>query len=94
MLLKHSFTVKPLFAPARACLQTGQYATQHGVWRNRIALNPERKTLAHHFIEPATTRHISVSGTWQRRASSRPRAICAADISFNFATHTPASWHR
>jgi arylsulfatase A-like enzyme len=66
-LLKYSFTVQPVCAPARACLQTGLYATQHGVWRNGIALDPERKTLAHHFNEAGY--HTAYIGKWHLAAT-------------------------
>jgi arylsulfatase A-like enzyme len=44
-----SITCQPVCAPARGCLQTGRYATNHGVFRNAIALPPEEKTLADYF---------------------------------------------
>ncbi len=43
------FTCQPVCAPARACLQTGQYQNRHGVWRNGIPLPEDMQTLAHHF---------------------------------------------
>ena len=48
-LLEYCFSNQPLCAPARGCLQTGQYATTHGVWRNNIALVPKGPTLADAF---------------------------------------------
>ncbi|MDQ2731772.1 MAG: sulfatase-like hydrolase/transferase [Armatimonadota bacterium] len=47
--LFHSYTCQPVCGPARSSLQTGQYATTTGCWRNGIPLPPEAKTLAHHF---------------------------------------------
>ena len=47
----HSYTCQPVCGPARACLQTGLYATETGCFRNGIPLSPDRKTLAHHFNE-------------------------------------------
>ena len=46
----NSFTCQPVCGPARACLQTGMYASETGVYRNGVALNPDHKTLAHCFI--------------------------------------------
>ena len=46
-----AFTCQPVCAPARACLQTGKYATENGVFRNGIPLRPEERTLAHRFKE-------------------------------------------
>lgn len=48
----YSFTCQPLCAPARACLQTGRYATKTGLFKNDvIPLPKESKTLAHYFRE-------------------------------------------
>lgn len=46
----HSFTCQPVCGPARACLQTGAYATTTGCWRNGIGLPPRKfPTLASCF---------------------------------------------
>jgi len=42
----HSFTVQPVCGPARACLQTGSYATWNGCFRNGIPLPPGSPTIA------------------------------------------------
>ncbi|MBO9608714.1 MAG: sulfatase-like hydrolase/transferase, partial [Paenibacillaceae bacterium] len=47
--LMHTFTCQPVCGPARACLQTGQYATKTGCYRNGIPLPPDCRTLAHYF---------------------------------------------
>ena len=47
----YSITCQPVCGPARACLQTGMYATETGCYRNGIALPPESRTLAHYFSE-------------------------------------------
>jgi arylsulfatase A-like enzyme len=47
----HSFTCQPVCGPARSCLQTGQYATETGCYRNGIHLSSDKKTLAHYFRE-------------------------------------------
>ena len=46
---RYAFTCQPVCGPARACLQTGMYATQVGCFRNGIALPRTSATLAHHF---------------------------------------------
>jgi len=51
LLFENSFTCQPVCGPARACLQTGQYATQNGCFRNAIPLREGEKTLADHFNE-------------------------------------------
>lgn len=49
--LYHSFTPQPVCGPARACLQTGLYASTVGCHRNGIPLPRTSKTLAHYFKE-------------------------------------------
>ena len=48
-LVDQSFTCQPVCGPARACLQTGLYATQTGVWRNGFRPHPDLRTIAQHF---------------------------------------------
>lgn len=43
------FTCQPVCGPARACLQSGMYATETGCFRNGIALPEDTYTLAHCF---------------------------------------------
>lgn len=45
----YSFTCQPVCGPARACLQTGQYATRIGCWHNGMTLPRTTRTLAHAF---------------------------------------------
>ena len=45
----NTFTCQPVCTPARACLQTGLYATQSGVYRNSLPLKDDAVTLAHCF---------------------------------------------
>lgn len=47
----NSFTCQPVCGPARACLQTGLYATTTGCYRNGIPLPADATTLAHHFAD-------------------------------------------
>ncbi len=47
--LYHSFTSQPLCGPARSSMQTGQFATQTGVFRNGIPLAEDAETLAKVF---------------------------------------------
>jgi len=44
-----SFTCQPVCGPARSCLQTGQYATKTGCYRNNIPLATDAVTLAKCF---------------------------------------------
>ncbi len=47
----YAFTCQPVCGPARACLQTGLYATETGCYRNGIPLPSDSATLAHCFGE-------------------------------------------
>jgi uncharacterized sulfatase len=45
----NAFTCQPVCGPARACLQTGLYATQTGVYTNGRQLPRNTRTMAHHL---------------------------------------------
>ena len=47
----NSFTCQPVCGPARACLQTGKYATNVNVPTNGIMLPRDEQTLAHYFSD-------------------------------------------
>lgn len=46
-----SFTCQPVCGPARSCLQTGLYATQTGVFRNGIGIEPGTVNLGARYRE-------------------------------------------
>jgi len=48
---ENAFTCQPLCGPARACLQTGKYATEVGCHTNHRMLPLHEKTLAHFLSE-------------------------------------------
>lgn len=48
---ENNFTCQPVCGPARACLQSGRYATEIGCYWNGVPLPKDTKTLAHHFNE-------------------------------------------
>ncbi|MHC4917939.1 MAG: sulfatase-like hydrolase/transferase, partial [Planctomycetota bacterium] len=48
---ENAFTCQPVCGPARACLQTGHYATATGCFRNNIALRENERTVAHALSE-------------------------------------------
>ncbi len=49
MKFNNNFTCQPVCGPARACIQSGVYATQNGCVFNGIALPEDTKTIAHYF---------------------------------------------
>lgn len=51
VLFENNFTCQPVCGPARACLQTGVYATQCGCYWNGIPLPDNITPLAHYFNE-------------------------------------------
>lgn len=50
-VFENAYTCQPVCGPARACLQTGKYATEVGCYRNDIALPQNTPTLAQYFNE-------------------------------------------
>lgn len=70
VLFENNFTCQPVCGPARACLQSGVYATQNGCFRNAIALPEHTKTLAEYFNEAGyQTAYI---GKWHLASDSLP----------------------
>lgn len=51
VLFSDSYTCQPVCGPARACLQTGQFATENRCYWNGVALKENTKTLADYFNE-------------------------------------------
>lgn len=49
VMFKNNFTCQPVCGPARACLQTGLYATQCDCYRNGVSLPNKIKPLAEYF---------------------------------------------
>lgn len=67
---EHAFTCQPVCGPARACLQTGKYATEVGCHTNHRPLPLDEITIAHHL-----SRHgydTAYIGKWHL-ASGGPR---------------------
>ena len=70
VLFENAFTMQPVCGPARACLQTGLYATQTGCYRNGITL-PGAKTLADHFHEAGY--QTAYVGKWHLASTDDPQ---------------------
>ncbi|HEV8634037.1 MAG TPA: sulfatase-like hydrolase/transferase [Chloroflexota bacterium] len=69
---ERAFTCQPVCAPARGCLQTGKYATAHGVYRNGIPLAESERTLAHFFKDAGYD--VGYTGKWHL-AETRDQAV-------------------
>lgn len=68
---ENNFTCQPVCGPARACLQSGKYATEIGCYWNGIPLPTDTKTLAHHFNEAGyQTAYI---GKWHLASDRYPK---------------------
>lgn len=71
VLFENSFTCQPVCGPARACLQTGEYATGCGCYWNGIALPDNKKHLADIFNENGyDTAYI---GKWHLASDRYPK---------------------
>lgn len=67
--LDHAFTANPVCGPARAALQTGQYPTTTGVYRNNKTLTAGRDTLAGRFA--AAGYRTGYIGKWHLGSSEQ-----------------------
>jgi uncharacterized sulfatase len=73
-----AFTCQPVCGPARACIQTGCWATQVGCHTNDLALPRHAKTIAHHLGDVGyQTAYVGkwhlashASESWGRRAAA------------------------
>ncbi len=70
VLFEHAFTCQPVCGPARACLQTGKYATEIDCHTNHRRLPPGEVTLAHRLA--AQGYDTAYIGKWHL-ASCGPR---------------------
>jgi arylsulfatase A-like enzyme len=78
---EHAFTCQPVCGPARACLQTGKWATELGTYENDIALPAGERTLAHRLADAGyETGYI---GKWHL-ASTAARYATPANPACNF----------
>jgi uncharacterized sulfatase len=67
---ENAFTCQPVCGPARACLQTGKYATEVDCHTNHRMLPPDEKTIAHYLSENGY--EVGYIGKWHL-ASFGPR---------------------
>jgi len=59
---EHAFSPQPACGPARACLQTGKYASELGCFRNEIELPQNEKTIANWISEAGY--EVGYIGKW------------------------------
>jgi uncharacterized sulfatase len=69
VMFEHAFTCQPVCGPARACLQTGRYASEIGCTINGISLPPGERTIAHRLSE--VRYEVGYIGKWHL-ATNRP----------------------
>lgn len=72
---REAVTPQPVCGPARSCLQTGQYATTTGVWRNGFGLRPDSPKLAECFN--AAGYRTGYIGKWHLSEGTGPGAVPA-----------------
>lgn len=66
---EYAFTPQPVCGPARACLQTGKYATTTGCFKNDIALPLNEKTIANWCFESGY--EVGYIGKWHLASTGR-----------------------
>lgn len=85
---ERAFTVQPVCGPARACLQTGRYATQTGCYRNGISLPAGGDRLADLFSQAGySTAYI---GKWHLASTIDPQYMSRNADGFQ---RQPANYH-
>jgi len=58
----NAITCQPVCGPARACIQTGKFATETGCFKNNIALPLDERTIAHRLSEAGY--EVGYIGKW------------------------------
>jgi arylsulfatase A-like enzyme len=69
----YSFTCQPVCGAARSTLQTGQYGTTTGCYRNGVPLPRQARTLAHHFADAGY--HTAYIGKWHLGSDEGPTVL-------------------
>lgn len=70
---EYAFTCQPVCGPARACLQSGVYATETGCYRNDIALPLNIPTVASYLNEAGY--ETAYVGKWHLASDSEHRLM-------------------
>jgi arylsulfatase A-like enzyme len=80
VLFRQAISNQPVCAPARACMFTGQYPSQHGVWKNALGLKPDAVTLPGVLRDQGYTAnyigkwHLSAQTATDKMSGPVPRA--------------------
>lgn len=74
---REAVTPQPVCGPARSCLQTGQYATTTGVWRNGFGLRETSPKLAEYFN--AAGYRTGYIGKWHLSEGTGPGPVPEAN---------------
>ncbi len=74
---EHAFTCQPVCGPARACLQTGKYATEVGCFRNGIGLPLDETTIAHRLSRAGY--EVGYIGKWHLAST---HGLGAEDVNY------------
>lgn len=69
---EYGISAQPVCTPSRACIQTGQYATTHGAWRNGIQLEPQENLVAQELHQSGY--ETAYAGMWDL-ANSEPNPV-------------------
>jgi arylsulfatase A-like enzyme len=70
---RQAVTPQPVCGPARSCLQTGQYATTTGVWKNGPGLRPDAPKLAE--LLAAAGYRTAYFGKWHLSPTDEPGPV-------------------
>lgn len=81
---EHAFTCQPVCGPARACLQTGKWATETGCFRNGIALPLNEVTLAQRLSQRGY--EVGYIGKWHLAST---HGLGDADIDYRTKSVPP-----
>ena len=71
-MFENSFTCQPVCGPARACIQTGVYASQNKSYWNGVALSKDFKPLAEYLNEAGY--ETAYVGKWHLASDRIPLA--------------------
>ncbi len=82
VIFKNAFSCQPVCGPARACIQTGRYATEIDCYRNGLELPISNENIANYFSESGYT--VGYIGKWHLAGNYlHPKGRLRKNVSFN-----------